>query len=65
MSRRSPTGGDASSRGEIQMKPTAGIGVFMAVAMLLTLELAGAGASLAANMRAGTSDLCFGYALCR
>ncbi|WP_442754826.1 hypothetical protein ACNHKD_17820 [Methylocystis sp. JAN1] len=47
------------------MKPTAGIGVFMAVAMLLTLELAGAGASLAANMRAGTSDLCFGYALCR
>ncbi|WP_424361312.1 hypothetical protein [Methylocystis parvus] len=47
------------------MKQTAGIGVFFAVTMILAMELAGAGASLAAGAQPDASDLCYGYSLCR
>lgn len=47
------------------MKQTAGIGVFLAVAMILTMELAGAGASIAAGARLDANDVCYGYSLCR
>lgn len=47
------------------MKHTAGLGVLFAVAFILTLELAGAGASLAAGRPAPDASDCFGYSVCQ
>ncbi|WP_457795615.1 hypothetical protein [Methylocystis sp. S23] len=47
------------------MKQTAGLGVFLAVAIVLALELAGAGAYAVTSAHADPGDVCFGYAICR
>jgi hypothetical protein len=47
------------------MKQTASIGAIFAVALILVLELAGAGAYVVTSAHADPNDACFGYAICK
>jgi len=46
------------------MGRTAKIGVFTVVTMVLLMEFAGVGASLASAPHVEMADACYGYALC-
>ncbi len=47
------------------MRQATGLGVFLAVFLVLALELAGAGAYVITYAHADASDFCFGYAICQ
>jgi hypothetical protein len=47
------------------MRPTASLGIFAVLALILVLEFVGAGAYLVATANADPSDLCHGYAVCQ
>ncbi|HEY8163390.1 MAG TPA: hypothetical protein VIF34_14155 [Methylocystis sp.] len=47
------------------MRQATGLGVFLAVFLVLALEVAGAGAYVVTSAHADQSDYCFGYAMCQ
>jgi hypothetical protein len=51
-------------RGETVMRLPENIEIFVLLAIILMLELAGAGAYAASSAHVSPADYCFGYAIC-